>query len=1192
MYLKRLEIHGFKSFADKITLDFTQGLSVVVGPNGSGKSNISDAIRWVIGEQSAKSLRGTKMEDIIFAGSAKRRPVGMAEVSLTLDNSTGIFPLGFQEITVTRRVYRSGESDYLINKASCRLKDVHELFMDTGIGRDGLSIIGQGRVEEILSAKPEERRGLIEEVAGITKYRNRKKEATRKLEETEQNLQRLADIIGELACQMGPLQEQAATACQYLGFKQELDAAELNLAVHDIDTLSTTLSENRAEITHLQNSVVTAETALGVADADSITAKLAVQTLDEQIYHEQEHCHVLASNIQQMESELKLCAERSALLGEQQAKLDSGKTEIEGKFTSLQSEFQVEETKLLILQSTRQELEQQLQAEEGRLHAYNQELGSSEHQLENMKTEVFDLLAAVAKHNNELAGLQQQVESRNYRQQALHSQVELKHEELTVLEQDCAEVGAAQLGLRQTANDVVTQLNELEHAQNMLGKQSDTIQTERDKVREALQAANSRLKILQDMQRDFEGYNRGVKEVLRAAQIGRLEGICGVVAELLQVPARFETAMEVALGGNLQNLVTLTEKDAKAAIAMLKNQKFGRATLLPLDALSAAKRGFEAKVLNSPGVLGVAADLVEYDAKYKEVAEYLLGKILVVETLEQATQVARTGGYRLRIVTLEGEVLSPGGSMTGGSLQQRSTSLLGRAREISTLSDTVAQLNINLTALNAQDTLLNESLQESRGTQQKLQEKLKQLELDLVALENTHVSIAQNKARLEQELATLGLEIEQVVNELAAVSERYASIAEQRDSVQADYTRVTDSMGKAQAELKDQGASREQLQVAITGLKVKIAGLEQEEKGMRAALERYYRQKDEFRVELAELSRQQTDLTERQRAIGGESEGLRERLAQLVQTENVAQRELINLRQDRQILTEKLAALEQELKNLRRELQQRQEKLHGLQVQEARLDTEIKGAFTKLEENLGITLATARLQSQPVTNRREATGQINRLKAQISTLGTVNLGAVDEFARVEERFTFLSTQQQDLLQAKESLFNVIAEVDQIMVERFHTNFLLVKANFAAVFVELFGGGRAELELTQPDNLLETGIEIIVQPPGKKLQHLSLLSGGEKALTAIALLFGMLRVKPSPFCVLDEIEAALDETNVNRFASFLQELGSTNQFVVISHRKGTMEAADVLFGITMEETGVSKIYAVKMVETADAASMVG
>ena len=1181
MYLKRLEIHGFKSFADKVSLDFRQGLSVVVGPNGSGKSNIADGIRWVLGEQSVKSLRGAKMEDVIFAGSTKRRAVGMAEVCLTLDNSTGIFPLAYSEITVTRRVYRSGESEYLINKTSCRLKDIHELFMDTGIGREGFSIIGQGQVEEILSSKPEDRRGLIEEVAGITKYRSRKREATRKLEETEQNLLRLDDIVHELESQLEPLREQADKARLYQGLKEQLDQLEINLAVHDIGDLSSKLEQCRSQICVLKDSVLESEAGLGGLEARISELRLMIQGLDEQIYQAQNNCHNLASRIQQGESDIKLCSQRTAALEEQQQRLGTETEDLKHKAAALQSEYAAEETKLLILRQTRKQLEVRLEASEGQMAAYSRELGSVEGQLEELKADVFELLSQTAKFNNELTAVHQQEESWLYRQSSVEKSQSAKETELEAVRQSGGELGRELARARQEINNLLYALNQdmiqLEEVRSM----QQTQLAEEGKLKERLQDARSRLKLLKDMQRDYEGYNRGVKEVLQAAKGGKLSGVAGVAAELIQVGPTLVTAVEAALGGNLQNLVVLNEASAKECISYLKLHKSGRATFLPLDVLKPSARSFERRVLEAPGVLGVAADLIECEPKFRPAVEYLLGRILVVEHLDAAVQAARLGGYKLRIVTLEGELLSPGGSITGGSLQQRSASLLTRQRDIAQLEDAESTWRHQLEDLQLNKQATAEKMESLNLAQSQSQAQIKEQELNLAALETRRVRLAQDEERIGRELEQFQPEQKQIAVELRRLQLRQADLNDSRNKCLAEQEKLNQEIEAGQANLKERGNAREQLQAEITDLKVKIAALEQEEKSLRQALERYYQQKAEFQSSLAERASAASDLERRREEINGETSGLRGELTGLAEAERVAQADLLALREERQTGLAELEEDEKKARAFRQQIQADTDLLNAAELREARWDADIGNALKRLQEDLGLDLTLAKARCQAVPNRRETLGSINRLKNEIGELEPVNLGAIDEYHRIDERYGFLCTQRQDLLQAKDSLFNVIAEMDRIMAERFSTTFALIKEQFVRVFEELFGGGKAELQLTEPENMLETGVEIVAQPPGKRLQHLSLLSGGEKALTAIALLFAMLKVKPSPFCVLDEIEAALDEVNVNRFATYLKELTALNQFIVISHRKGTMEAADLLYGVTMEETGVSKLYSVKM-----------
>ncbi len=1190
MYLKRVEIHGFKSFADKVVLDFREGVSVVVGPNGSGKSNISDAIRWVLGEQSAKSLRGAKMEDVIFAGSVKRRPVGMAEVSLTLDNSTGIFPLDFVEITVTRRVFRSGESEYLINKSPCRLKDVHELFMDTGIGREGFSIIGQGKVEEILSSKPEDRRYLIEEAAGLTKYRTRKREASRKLEETEQNLVRLDDIIAELQSQLAPLEEQAGKARLYQQVKLNLDELELDLHVHDIEDLGGKLQACREQISHIQQNLVNTETQLRVSEAETAELKLSLQTTDEQIYQGQTNCHNLASRIQQVESELKLCEERTGSIEKQEQRLLLDAEDARQRNEELRAEFAVHESKILVLRNTRQELENQLGDKETQLARFGKELGAAENQIENLKTEVFETLTQSAKLNNELSALNQQEEQLHYRQQALENQKLAREQERAEvsreLEQATVELEALQLQAGQLRHFSSDRKLEQEQVNRERRKVQDSITA----VRDDLQGANSRLKLLSDMQKDYEGYNRGVKEILLAANQGKLAGICGVVAELIKVPARLETALEVALGANLQNVVSVSELDAKRAIAFIKSNNYGRATFLPLDTLQPGSRYFPAQVLAAPGVLGVAADLIEHDPRYKTVVEYLLGRILVVENLEQATQVARLGGYKLRIITLDGELLSPGGSITGGSLRRRSSSLIGRQREIAQIQELAQGLSGRLEQENLKERELAHKSDTLLAALAAGDSELKNLELKIAALDTRRANLVQGRERAGREVENTALELEQLLAASGGYEARRLELVKLCEQNQADHEQLSRQLSQFQDGFKEQGSARERLSALTTDLKVTIASLEQEEKGLQSILKRYYQQTAEYEALVLARKKENTQLAGQKEQISGEVLRLRASLLDLVNSEARAKENLQFLRDSRQDRLSLLESKEVGAKVLRHQLQEFQATVHALQVKEARLDTEVNTALNRLQESFQLDLTQAKNQSKAVVNRREVVSKVNRLKSEIKALGPVNLGAVEEFARVQERHSFLSGQQLDLLQAKTSLFSVIAEMDKIMIERFGRAFSLINERFGKVFEELFGGGHAGLQLVNPDNLLETGIEIIARPPGKKPQHLSLLSGGEKALTAIALLFAILQVKPSPFAVLDEIEAALDEANVARFAAYVKGLCSLTQFIVISHRKGTMEVADVLYGVTMEENGVSKLYSVRM--AGDEGSMAG
>ncbi|MDU0201389.1 chromosome segregation protein SMC [Paenibacillus sp. MAH-36] len=1181
MFLKRIELSGFKSFADRTELEFVRGITAVVGPNGSGKSNISDGIRWVLGEQSAKSLRGGKMEDVIFAGSDARRAVNYGEVSLTLDNTSQSLPLDFNEVTVTRRVHRSGESEYLINKQPCRLKDITELFMDTGIGKEAYSIIGQGRIEEILSTKSEDRRGIFEEASGIVKYKSRKKEAEKKLSDTEQNLLRIHDLVSELEDQIEPLREQSEKAIRYKELRETLKSSEIAMYVHQIDQIYLLWNEASQKLEKLVKEQTELSTIVNQHDAHLEKHRWETRRLEEELEKLQESLLVLSEEFEKCEGHGEVLKERKKNYAANYQQLSSTIALQEQRKIDKEAEISEQREKIIQIGAQLFEFQAKLTAEEQRLLGVNGGISSSPE--DQLKGELLETLNRMAQARNEIRYAEQQTESIGRRLERLDDERQKwaeQREKITVRKQELTlKLETTVKEIEDTRQQYVQLTQSLKNKQGLLDDALGMVR----KWEQKLDALTSRRDTMKEMANDYDGFMQGVKEVLKAKSRKDLRGIRGAVAELVKVPADVEIAIETALGGALQNIVVETEADGREAISFLKRRQMGRATFLPMNVIRGRSISDNeiSSLRSAKGFVGIAVDLVSFDSTYQNIFSSLLGNVVVAQTLEDANHIAAKAQYRYRVVTLEGDVVNPGGSMTGGSLQKKSTNLLGRQRQIEELDNEIKHSEQQLSGLRGQTSVMKREITDEMmaveqlrqlGEQKRIEEQQIRAELNPLEAENRTVEEqlsldSQDRGALLEEQADLGRRKTESEAALAELQEEEASLQQ--------------AIRDAENSRKASESEKEELQGQLTDLKVKVASISQEKQSLQ----------DQQR-------RLQQDLSESDREMEM-NRGLLQQLEQdmsALEQETVLQVELLNdLKLKKQQCTEsidfkraertewlqKLEQEENETRAQRVQLKQVEESLHQTEVRVTRLDVELENLLKKLGEEYELSYELAK-ERYPVPEDIQGTqSKVREIKREITSLGDVNLGAIEEYARISERYEFLSAQKNDLIEAKTTLYQVIREMDQEMSKRFKTTFDAIRSHFGVVFSKLFGGGRADLILSEPENMLDTGIEIVAQPPGKKLQNLQLLSGGERALTAIALLFSIIRVKPVPFCVLDEVEAALDEANVSRFAEYLREFSEMTQFIVVTHRKGTMEEADVLYGVTMQEGGVSKLVSVRL-----------
>lgn len=1185
MFLKRIELSGFKSFADRTEMEFVTGITAVVGPNGSGKSNISDGIRWVLGEQSAKSLRGGKMEDIIFAGSDARKAVNYGEVSLTLDNADGALPLEYNEVTVTRRVHRSGDSEYLINKQPCRLKDITELFMDTGIGKEAYSIIGQGRIEEILSTRSEDRRGIFEEASGIVKYKSRKREAQKKLDETEQNLLRIHDLVTELEDQVEPLRKQSEKAIHFKALKEQLKNKEISMYVHNIEQIHGSWTEASGKLEKLTNEQMQLSTIVSSHDAHLEKDRHMLRELETTL----DQLHEL---MLQISEDFEKCEGYGEVLKERLRNLEQNKRQLEesiasqdariGALTKEEAEFR---SKAAALELELADLRAKMKEEEFRLLGVAG--GTAPDAEETLKSELLEVLSSMAQSRNEIRYAAQQ-------QEALQRRMERMSEDESKWSEQQTRVSERREQLQQALQATLEQLEQARSKSIAESEQSKSNTQTIDEVTMAIRKWDqkldshiSRRDTMKEMQDALDGFMHGVKEVLKAARrsSGGISGVHGAVAELVRVPERIETAVETALGGALQHVVMEDEKSARAAISFLKQRQLGRATFLPLDVIRGRQVPEHDKRIASEveGFIGVAADLVGSDKKYEAIVNNLLGNVLLAETLEQANRIASKCQYRYRVVTLDGDIVNAGGSMTGGSLQKKGASLLGRQRQIEALDQeiadarvTVEQLRDKLSDLRKEQSIRSHNMEELRAKAEQCRIEEQQIRAELQQLNNEAKNLDE-----QQQLHTADRSTNK--NELETLQAAGAAAEKRLEQLVIDEARLQEAIRLAEERRKASEFAKEELQGQLTDIKIAAAKTDQEKQSFDDQATRVRADIQRAKQELASLRSLSEQQDEELARHGEESVRQIEQLNALrIKKQQCAEQTDLK-RAERSQRFQEIEEGESETKEQRAQLRAVEEQMRQTEIAANRLDVELDNLLRKLSEEYELSFELAKEQYPVPEDVLGTQTAVRDLKRQITALGEVNLGAIDEYERVKERFDFLSEQKDDLIEAKTTLYQVIREMDDEMSKRFKTTFEAIRGHFVVVFAKLFGGGRADLVLVEPDRVLDTGIDIVAQPPGKKLQNLQLLSGGERALTAIALLFAILQVKPVPFCVLDEVEAALDEANVARFAQYLREFSGLTQFIVVTHRKGTMEEADVLYGVTMEEGGVSKLVSVRLEE---------
>ena len=1181
MYLKSIEIQGFKSFANKIVFDFHNGITGIVGPNGSGKSNVADAVRWVLGEQKVKQLRSSSMQDVIFSGTEQRKPQGFAYVAITLDNSDKHLAIDYDQVTVSRRVYRSGESEYMINGSACRLKDIYELFYDTGIGKEGYSIIGQGQIDKILSGKPEERRELFDEAAGIVKFKRRKAIAQKKLEDEKQNLVRVNDILTELEKQVGPLARQSEAAKEYLRLKEELKKYDVNQFLMETEGLRLQMKESEDK----ENIV-----AKDLEDAKTISEGIKEQydALDTYLTELDEAITALRNEKNSSNMEISGLEGRINVLKEQINTERMNAEHIAGRIKTIHTEIASRQEQEVSYQQARADIASQvnsalekLKEAEGILTAEDEKIRTFEQMLEEGKGRMMDLL-------NDKGSLT----ARQQRYEAMLEQVNVRRSEvcqkLLKFKSDESEQDELLLNLKKEADEIDEGISQRDEAQSLCESRTEELEAQVKRLNKNLNdkqqeyhTSYTKLESLRNLAERYEGYGGSIRKVMEVR--GRIKGIHGVVADLITVPKQYEIAVETALGGSIQNIVTDSDQTAKQLIEYLKKNRFGRATFLPLTSISNKNSFSQEKALSEPGVLGLANTLVEADKQYEGLMNYLLGRVVVVDTIDNAIALAKKFQYSLRIVTLEGELLSAGGSMTGGAFKNTSN-LLGRKREIEELEERctkaltdVEQLEKELVMNEGLLTESKEELDRIRSEKQSLYLKQNTVRINLKRIEDKKTEIRESYGDLERENVQLEAQIREIGGSQQELLTAVETLEKQNRDTGEELELLNSGLEKAKSD-------REQFYRNLSAVQLETSGLKQKDDFEQENIKRI---KDEIRRLEEELSGL-TNGSDDSQLIVGEKEKEIELLKDQIHKEKSRGEELEQSIADKAGKKELKSKEQKELFRTREELTGRigllDKELFRLQSQKEKLNERMEGHVNYMWNEYELTFSSAEaLRNHEWTSLPDIKRMIASLKDEIRKLGNVNVNAIEDYKEVSERYEFMKTQHDDLVLAEGTLLKIIDELDSGMRKQFEEKFREIRAEFDKVFKELFGGGRGTLELVEDEDILEAGIQIISQPPGKKLQNMMQLSGGEKALTAIALLFAIQNLKPSPFCLLDEIEAALDDSNVDRFAKYLHKLTKYTQFIVITHRRGTMVSADRLFGITMQEKGVSTLVSVNLIE---------
>ena len=1179
MYLKRIEMQGFKSFADKTVLEFKPGITTVIGPNGSGKSNISDAIRWVLGEQSMKSLRGAKSEDIIFAGTQARKSLGFAEVSIVIDNNDNKLPIEYSEVTVTRKIYRSGETGYFINKVPCRLKDILELFMDTGIGKDGYSIIGQGKIDEILSNKSEDRRHIFEEAAEIVKYRTRKQESEKKLEQTKLNLLRINDILAEIEANIEPLKLQSDKAKQFLDLREELKSIEVGLFIYNINTYKEKLEQLVKDEDIITSQKEAEDSKMEALQASKEELRQVVDDITAQIENMQNIGFESSNKIEKINSEIGISNERIQNNSANKQRLEAEILEVKNRIEELKEEQKQKLEKKTNLTSNKEKFEKELAEKEAELAELSKKLSAKELEIEGKKQIVQDNIDKKYELAAEINTQDVNYENLEKRKKQLKNEIDSVISELDSTRYGKNEISKGFYDIESKRNIAVENLEKSVQAKEQNMQKLKQYEEEISKLTYTQRMKQARHQFLIETEKEKEGYNKTVKSLLVACDKDSSlnKGIHGVLANLISVEKEYETAIEMCLGQSLQNVVTSTEQDAKKMIEYLRSNSLGRASFLPIASVQGKKLD---KLTKMDGVIGIASDLVKCKKEYEQIILSLLGRTVVVEDMDTAIALAKKDKYSFRIVTLKGDIISSSGSISGGSVQTKTVNILGRSREIEDLEKELKKLEKQIADKTAEKEEYASSIGDSIEETAKLEKELQEIEIVYATEKQKMVAVEENITRLENRLAKLKEELTQTEKQ----KEENRLLKEQKEAEIQALTQQIEELNKVIEEFalnnKDNQKYIDDLNFDITNLKISVTSFDESESSIEEMVERISQDIKNNEQSIENKNQNILAITEENTKLEQTITEYNNQIEQIKQEVTNSGTKVEELKQERIAKNEKLVNTENEIQSQFSTLESLKEQIIKLDVKKTKLEQDLQQVVESLWNEYELTPNSTEEYQKP-NNVATAQKQVNSLRNKIKDLGSINIDSIEEYKKTKERYDFMSEQRLDLENTASKLRKIIGDMTTTMQNQFKEKFELINKNFNEVFTELFNGGKAELILENEENILECGIDIRVQPPGKKLQNMMLLSGGEKAFTAIALLFAILKINPAPFCILDEIEAALDDVNVYRFAEYLKKFCKQTQFLVITHRKGTMEAGDSVYGVTMEENGISKLLSIKL-----------
>lgn len=1184
MNFKKIELVGFKSFADKLEIKFDSGITGIVGPNGCGKSNVSDAIRWVLGEQSTKLLRSSNMQDVIFNGTERRKSMSYCEVSLFFDNTSRMFDLNFDEVAFTRKLYRSGESEYLINGTPCRLKDITNALHDSGIGKEGYSIIGQGKVEEIISAKPENRRAIFEEAAGIAKFKQRKIEAERKLERTQENLNRALDVLAEQEKQLGPLKKQSENAKLYLEYKEQLKNLEVNVYVNQYENASTTKNEIQAKIDGYEQEINIKQSSLDQMNSSYDEKMMQVSQIDSTLQALNDEILALTVELEKRAGENNVVRERLKFLTNEQESLQQ---DYDRELLNKDNTIKLITQNQIVLQQKQQQLEEisnQLNALTQSYLEIVDQLTGAEDEATRKQREILEEISKMTDIKSNLSALKAQKDAYSNNIADLDDKIYSLQQRIKEKESNLA---LAQKTAKSAQESYETLEVEAENIQEQLDNAYKLIRENNDKINQIssnVQILQNKKRVLEDMQRDFDGFNYSVKRLMQDSKTQRELGskIIGIVASSMTIPKGFETAIEVALGGAVQDVITKNEDDAKFLVNYLKRNNYGRATFLPITSMKVRLlTDSEQALIRRNKIFGVASNIIKYDLQLRSVFESLLGRTVVVETTDDAVSLAKQAGFSFRIVTLEGDVINPQGSITGGSKKAITSNLLSRDNEIANISTQIQVQSKVLQDLKTKKSQLDSNLNKLIEQNSSYQDKLVVAQVESAKQSQNYEQLLVFVDELNKERITLSQERLDFATKIEVISKALSSNNQDFDVTTATSSQIEDNQ-KLSMELR---AKRDKTNNQLTELKVNKTSLEGEIANISneiARLDDYIKQTDfkilDFKSQLDACNKK---LNEAKLIYKGQIDKVDD--DELKSKIDASRSSLQGLDKSKKTLQEEIRSLDEQKSKLMNEISVVQEKKYQQTSALTKVDTDIESMQEKIFEDYELTYAGCLEYKLENFDVKQGLIDISKLKKDISKLGYINVNAIEDCKELMSRYEALSAQAQDLTTAKEDLQKIINDLASEMTTRFDSEFAKIQANFSKIFRELFGGGNAKLELTESEDPLQAGVEIVAEPPGKKLQSITLLSGGEKALTAIAILFAILKLRPMPFCLLDEIEAALDDTNVSRFAQYLKNFSKETQFIVITHRKPTMMLTDALYGVTMEEPGVSKIVSVKLAD---------